>query len=192
MKTKQAPKRAGKKPNPIAALRRELAAVKAKECSERLEKETAQRLLKESEILVADLRGEVEYQKGRRNYVEKQREDFDGQSFCATAGLAFTSVAPRNAHSALILALGAHRLAEGKAEYAERLVKALRSELSGERARHEKLRTAIRTWAESYFAADDPARAWVLSLLDPVESRGGIVAMSNGSSIAVAAEGKIA
>lgn len=181
-----------KKINAIAALRRELAAVKAKECSERLEKETAQRLLKESEQRAAALHEEAKFQEGRKDYLLKQREELDGQFSAATAGMAFTSLRPRNAHAAMIIALGAHRLAQGEVEYLEDRVKALRSDLDGERAQLEELRTAIRTWAESYFSADDPARAWVLSLLDPVEARAAAVNLEARMGTYAAAEGKIA
>jgi hypothetical protein len=95
---------------------------------------------------------------------------------------------PQSTRNAVALALG--ELALKRAE--NRNLRDANDMLTEQVASLEKKFVGIAAWARDYFAEGDPARAWVLSLLDPVESRGGIVAMSNGSSIAVAAEGKIA
>lgn len=191
MKTKKAPNRAGKKPNPVAALRRELAVLRVRECSERLEKETAQRLLKMNADEIGKLRDTIKRHEDYIRWQRRDRDEFDRQA-CAAAQVDLPRYAMPSAQRALVEALGTVQMLRGGLSVTneDRQREAARAESAT--ASLEKLRTAIRTWAESYFPADDPARAWVLSMLDPVESRGGIVAMSNGSSIAAAAEGTLA
>lgn len=178
-----------KKINAVAALRRELAVLKVRECSERLEKETAQRLLKTKDREVCELRRDIARVKGWLDDDRQARELFDREA-CAAAGVILRRDDFPTAHRALVQALG------------EAQVYSARFRVACEDKRREwlrandmadsltKLRTAIRTWAESYFKEDDPARAWVLSLLDPVEDRTGTLNMARGTY--AAAEGKIA